>query len=223
MKKEFTLVLEDDKPQLIDLNEDESKFEINFKVNAQNQTEFKALVLPKTELDKYSSLKDIQMKTAPGFIKGTVTASDDKLENYFIVVKRINTSEPLQLDFQIDINQIDINQIDDIQTDSSNSSSTLTDHKNLNQSDENNYNFGTFLNDYFYIILFILIISIIYYYYKNGKKKKTDVCPSPPNPSSSTLQQPTSTNHMKTTDIPLPQNLNNVPLPQNVKQYLDKL
>ena len=47
--------------QFIDLNNDLINFDLNFKVTTNENDEFEALVMTKTDLDKYEDLNDIEI------------------------------------------------------------------------------------------------------------------------------------------------------------------
>ena len=59
--------------QLIDLNKDKINFKVSFHVVSDPiGQEFQAIVMNQNDLNNYSKLDDIQMKTAPGKIGGTI-------------------------------------------------------------------------------------------------------------------------------------------------------
>lgn len=164
---QFSITLEDDRPQLVDLNGDNPKFELNFSVKAKDNAEFKALVLSQTDIDKYSDLDQIQMKMAPGHIKGSVISNENEKENYFILIQKKKDNPPLVLDFNVEIN-IPPNSKD----------YTSPSEKNEDNPNEDlcqvSYSFSDFLNDYFYILIFFFLTLILIYYYYNKKLKNYD-------------------------------------------------
>ncbi len=145
------------KPQLIDLNDSEKNFQIKFKVLTENEEDFLAIVLNKEELDKYSDLNDVEMKKSPGIIKGTLECNEDKIENYFLVVKK--EGNPCKATVEIDINEIEkFVEIDEQEYNS--------DQQRIVK--ENSVN--VLFNKYFYHILGVLIVlSLVYYFYSTKK------------------------------------------------------
>ena len=180
------------KAQLIDLNDSNKNFEIKFKVVAQNEEEFLAIVLNKEELDKYSDLDELEMKKSPGVIKGTLECNEDKRENYFLVVKK--DGNPCKATVEIDMNEIE--KFVDI------------DQYSSNQQPSKDNSVSVILNKYFYHILgFLIVVSLLYYFYsKNNVKSEVPpistssssgnitIPPPAPAPSSvSTLSEPLTT------------------------------
>lgn len=78
------------RPKLIDLNGDNINFKLEFIVQALNpEHEFNAIVLTQEQLDSVD-LHKIEMKTAKGKISGNITANNNKYQNYFLVLKKID-------------------------------------------------------------------------------------------------------------------------------------
>lgn len=147
------------KPQLLDLNQDLVNFDMTFKVNSENETPFQALVLSKSELDKYQDIKDIEMKEAPGFIKGNITANDNTYENYFLILKKNDGVTKAMVELEIEELK-------------SSTEETLNDNNVVVEN--NNQNIFSFYDQYFYHIIFVLILSLACFYaYNYMKTKKT--------------------------------------------------
>ena len=140
--------------QLLDLNNDLINFDLNFKVTTNENDEFEALVMTKTDLDKYQDLNDIEMKTAPGVIKGNIRANDNVYQNYFLILRKLNGETKAKVD-------IDLETIEYIEKSESSSSS----QDNIITNKENKL--LTFYNNNFYHILFALVLGIVgFYLYK---------------------------------------------------------
>ncbi len=76
--------------QLIDLNKDKINFKVSFNVVSDPiGQEFQAIVMNQNDLNNYSKLDDIQMKTAPGKIGGTIVADNNVYQNYFLILKAL--------------------------------------------------------------------------------------------------------------------------------------
>lgn len=142
--------------QLLDLNNDLINFDLNFKVTTNENDEFEALVMTKTDLDKYQDLNDIEMKTAPGVIKGNIRANDNVYQNYFLILRKLNGETKAKVD-------IDLETIEYIEKSESSSSS----QDNIITNKENKL--LTFYNNNFYHILFALVVGIVgFYLYKSN-------------------------------------------------------
>ena len=155
--KEFDIEITK-KAQLIDLNDSNKNFEIKFKVVAENEQEFLAIVMNKEDLDKFSDLDEVEMKKSPGIIKGTLQCNDDKRENYFLVVKK--EGEPCKARVEIDLNEIEkVVDIDQVAS---------------TQQPVKDNSLSVIFNRYFYHILgFLIVLSLTYYFYSKstGKSK----------------------------------------------------
>ena len=142
--------------QLLDLNNDLINFDLNFKVTTNENDEFEALVMTKTDLDKYQDLNDIEMKTAPGVIKGNIRANDNVYQNYFLILRKLNGETKAKV-------EIDLETIEYIEKSESSSSS----QDNIITNKENKL--LTFYNNNFYHILFALVLGIVgFYLYKSN-------------------------------------------------------
>lgn len=147
------------KHQLLDLNADMVNFDLNFKVTSEIENdEFEALVLPKTELDKYNDLNLIEMKTAPGFIKGNITVNDNIYQNYFLILKKQEGNSKANV--QIEIEELE----NSTHTENNNN----TEEGNAQEEGHENSIFS-FYHDYFYHILFGLVVALVGYFYFNSK------------------------------------------------------
>ena len=135
-----------DKHRLLDLNSDSVNFELDFRVTSVDKSEFQAIVLAKTELDKYADLSEIKMKNCPGTIKGSITASDNNHENYFLVLRKENGS--ILANVEIDLRPIEMKE-ETVETSNTSKSDNL---------------FKRLLDDYFYHILFVVIACFIVYW-----------------------------------------------------------
>jgi hypothetical protein len=135
-----------DKHRLLDLNSDSVNFELDFRVTSVDKSEFQAIVLAKTELDKYADLSEIKMKNCPGTIKGSITASDNNHENYFLVLRKENGS--ILANVEIDLRPIEMKE-ETVETANTSKSDNL---------------FKRLLDDYFYHILFVVIACFIVYF-----------------------------------------------------------
>jgi len=94
------------RPQLIDLNADLVNFELDFLVKAnQSQREFHAIVLTQEQLEGID-LNTVEMKTAKGQIGGNINASNNRYQNYFLVLKTseedVETEEGEE-DFEVEV------------------------------------------------------------------------------------------------------------------------
>lgn len=147
------------KHQLLDLNADMVNFDLNFKVTSEIENdEFEALVLPKTELDKYNDLNLIEMKTAPGFIKGNITVNDNIYQNYFLILKKQEGISKANV--QIEIEELE----NSAHTENNNN----TEEGNAQEEGHENSIFS-FYHNYFYHILFGLVVALVGYFYFNSK------------------------------------------------------
>lgn len=80
--------------QLVDLNKDNVNFKLEFQVTAQTpEQEFNTIVLTQDQLDTLD-LQKIEMKNAKGKISGTITANNNKYQNYFLVLRKKEETDP---------------------------------------------------------------------------------------------------------------------------------
>ena len=194
MDKNFEIEI-NSKHQLLDLNSDKINFDLNFKVESQTNDVFHALVLSKTELDGYQDLNDIQMKDAPGIIKGNIKSNDNKYENYFLILKKMDGSTKANVTIELE----------ELEYDDNSNFSQLSNATDIGGKGENK--FLKFYNDYFYhilLILFVVGIGVAYYNFvyqkttdmmdKSSKKEKvTDNVPLPKPPLSTVVSIPVET------------------------------
>jgi hypothetical protein len=175
-----------DKAQLIDLNETNKNFEIDFNVTTEKGEEFSALVIDKEQLDKEKDLNSLELKKSNGSsIKGTIENNEDKDTTYFLVIKREGT-EPCHAKVEIYLKEIESHEEEDVDT------YALTNYTNKDMS------FTSLFNKYFFHIMgFCIFLFLLYHFYTNTNiskyfsKKKTDtssiVNPNPsivnPNPN----------------------------------------
>jgi hypothetical protein len=90
------------RPKLIDLNGDNVNFKLEFIVQAVNPDhQFHAIVLTQEQLDSVD-LNKIEMKVAKGKISGNITANNNKYQNYFLVLKKID-DEIVKNDLDVEI------------------------------------------------------------------------------------------------------------------------
>ena len=174
-----------DKAQLIDLNETNKNFEIDFKVTTEKGEDFSALVIDKEQLDKEKDLNSLELKKSNGSsIKGTIENNEDKDTTYFLVIKREGT-EPCHAKVEIYLKEIESHEEEDGDT------YALTNYTNKDMS------FSSLFNKYFFHIMgFCIFLFLLYHFYTNTNiskyfsKKKTDTSsidldPSIVNPSPS--------------------------------------
>lgn len=147
------------KHQLLDLNNDLVNFDLNFKVTSENNTEFQGLVLSKDELDKYPDLNDIEMKSAPGYLKGNINANDNEYQNYFLILKKQDGSVKANVELEIEeLKSIEV--------------------ENTTEVPKHENKLLSFYHEYFYHIVFGLIMALVVYYaYSFTNKKNVDPLP----------------------------------------------
>jgi len=80
--------------QLIDLNQDNVNFKLDFMVQAAGpDNEFQAIVVTQEQLNQVD-LNKIEMKSAKHKINGSITANNNKYQNYFLVLKKKDEDSP---------------------------------------------------------------------------------------------------------------------------------
>jgi len=90
------------RPQLIDLNGENVNFKLNFNVKSINpEHEFHAIVLTQEQLDSVD-INKIEMKHAKGKINGNIIANNNKYQNYFLVLKKLDNNTA-DFNVQVDI------------------------------------------------------------------------------------------------------------------------
>ena len=197
------------KHQLLDLNNDLVNFDLNFKVTAENETEFQGLVLSKDELDKYPDLNDIEMKSAPGYLKGNINANDNEYQNYFLILKKQDGSVKANVELEIEeLKSLEVENNTEVQK-----------HENKLLS---------FYHEYFYHIVFALIMTLVLYYaYSFISKKKNIILDALPTTTdiatdvTSNVGLPTTTDVTSNVGLPTTTDVtSNVGVPENIKTYL---
>lgn len=98
-----------DRPQLIDLNGNHVNFIVDFQAIAKDPTQiFQMIVLTQEQLDT-TDIDKVEMKKAIGQIGGSITANNNKYQNYFLIIKKSNdtstNNEPVEVEVNINIRQ----------------------------------------------------------------------------------------------------------------------
>ena len=92
-----------DRPQLIDLNGNHVNFIVEFQVQAKDPTKtFQTIVLTQEQLDT-TDLEKMEMKQAKGQIGGTITANNNKYQNYFLILRNSLDGEPVEVEVNLNI------------------------------------------------------------------------------------------------------------------------
>jgi len=159
------------RPQLIDLNGDLINFELEFLVKASDANqEFYAIVMTQDQLDVVD-INKIEMKKAKGQIGGNINANNNKYQNYFLVLKKVNeTEEESEVQVLIKINPLEVLQ--------SNESPSILPSKDsiLSREIENNSKFEKipfYRKSWFlYLLLAVAILLCLYFYYRSYYKTK---------------------------------------------------
>jgi len=172
MKKIYQLT---NRPQLIDLNGEHINFTLDFQVQSTDLIEFQALVLTQEQLDSMD-LEKVDMKKATSQIGGTITAKNNKYQNYFLILKCDDDSEKSK-EVIVEINLENHGNVIE-ETFKQDTQSTLS----SNEIDSQNQVQPIYKKAWFWIFIILLIIfSGIYYYiyiYKpslNIKSINTDI------------------------------------------------
>lgn len=80
--------------QLIDLNQDNVNFKLDFMVQTVHpEDEFQAIVVTQEQLNQVD-LNKIEMKNAKHKINGSITANNNKYQNYFLVLRKKDDDKP---------------------------------------------------------------------------------------------------------------------------------
>ena len=179
-------VIINSKNQLIPLNGELINFELSFKVTTPDHQPFFALVLPKKEIDSYASLEKIELKEAPGFIKGNIKNNDNNYEDYFLLLRK--EGEPITSQVEIDIKEIEGVQEEENKEDEDDC------QRNSNQVKSNSSNILKIINDNFLLIICSLLGFLFLYYCYSQRQQKTvseiNVTPNPIYSSSPNLPSP---------------------------------
>jgi hypothetical protein len=89
--------------QLVDLNKKLVNFKLDFNVVSLNDSEFEAVVINQTDMNKFDNLDTIEMKTAPKKISGNIIADNNNYENYFLILR---SNEPQAVEIKTMIEEI---------------------------------------------------------------------------------------------------------------------
>ena len=93
--------------QLLDLNKEYVNFKLTFYVTAQDpQQEFEALVLEQKQLDANPDLVNLEMKRTRGKIGGSIATDKDVYQNYFLVLRGIDTTRTTDVTVSTTIDDI---------------------------------------------------------------------------------------------------------------------
>ncbi len=150
--------------QLLDLNREKVNFVLNFNIVAEDNKHFFVIILTQKEVDKYGNLDEIEMKTAPGKISGTITVKDNVYENYILLLK---SNDNCKVHVDLDIEEVEP-EIKDVQ-------------ENFNEMSEPENNVGyevrednipIYKKTWFWIFLFILLLMVGYLGYNYIKNRK---------------------------------------------------
>lgn len=175
------------RPQLIDLNTDLVNFKLDFIVEATDiSKEFLALVLTQEQLDSVD-INKIDMKTAQGKITGSITANNDKYQNYFLVLKKKENDDEGDLNVSV---QINIERLEGKPQD-------ITEELSLPSSDVSEEDPGTacvpfYRKPWFWVFVGILILVSILFAYNYFYLKKPffgNRCPVEPSQPIAQQQQ----------------------------------
>jgi len=197
------------RPKLIDLNGENVNFKLEFIVQALDpQHEFHVIVLTQEQLDSVD-LNKIEMKVAKGKISGNITANNNKYQNYFLVLKKLNNTET-EIDVEIitNLEKLEDNIVQINENPSQENYSNTAGQSNSSTSDSATTTLECapyYKKPWFWLFLIILIVCIgfIYYNYFYLKKpffwqkntsssapiKSVDNIPPPDNPSKELYQQ----------------------------------
>ena len=107
MSKEKVSYELNERHQLLDLNQKLVNFKLEFKVESEPQgQEFYAIVMNQNQINEYEKLDQIEMKSAPGKIGGTIVADNNKYQNYFLILKAKDKT-PTKVVVSTDIQEIE--------------------------------------------------------------------------------------------------------------------
>lgn len=150
--------------QLLDLNRDKVNFVLNFNIVAEDNKHFFVIILTQKEVDKYGNLDEIEMKTAPGKISGTITVKDNVYENYILLLK---SNDNCKVSVDLDVEEVEP-ELNDVQ-------------ENFNEMSEPQGNIGYEVSEdnipiyrktWFWIFLFILLLMVGYLGYNYIQNRK---------------------------------------------------
>lgn len=154
------------RPQLIDLNSELINFKLDFIVEASDMTkEFLALVLTQDQLDTVD-INKIEMKTAQGKITGSITANNNKYQNYFLVLKKKENDDDNDLNVNVQIN------IERLETEPQEISENLTLSSEVSNEDDAQNCLPFYKKPWFwvFIVVLILVLGLFIYNYIYLKK-----------------------------------------------------
>jgi len=150
--------------QLLDLNRDKVNFVLNFNIVAEDNKHFFVIILTQKEVDKYGNLDEIEMKTAPGKISGTITVKDNVYENYILLLK---SNDNCKVSVDLDVEEVEP-ELNDVQ-------------ENYNEMSEPQGNVGYEVSEddipiykktWFWIFLLILLLMVGYLGYNYIQNRK---------------------------------------------------
>jgi hypothetical protein len=150
--------------QLLDLNREKVNFVLNFNIVAEDNKHFFVIILTQKEVDKYGNLDEIEMKTAPGKISGTITVKDNVYENYILLLK---SNDNCKVHVDLDVEEVEP-ELKDVQ-------------ENFNEMSEPQGNIGYEVSEdnipiyrktWFWIFLFILLLMVGYLGYNYIQNRK---------------------------------------------------
>jgi len=150
--------------QLLDLNREKVNFVLNFNIVAEDNKHFFVIILTQKEVDKYGNLDEIEMKTAPGKISGTITVKDNVYENYILLLK---SNDNCKVSVDLDVQEVEP-ELNDVQ-------------ENYNEMSEPQGNIGyevsqdnipIYKKTWFWIFLFILLLMVGYLGYNYIQNRK---------------------------------------------------
>ena len=170
------------RPQLIDLNAEMVNFDLEFLVKSVDpKRDFNVIILTQEQLDGID-LNKIEMKKASGEIGGNIKADNDKYQNYFLILKKLNESDE---DFDVEVN-LHLNKIEKTNDSSPDTNSMVTNDMLLESKDQTQTdlieNKPIYKRISFWIIIGILVIILIYYICRrySSKSKTTIIHPQQP-------------------------------------------
>ena len=170
-----------DRPQLIDLNGNHVNFVVEFQVKAKEPgTTFQTIVLTQEQLDSLD-LEKIEMKQAKEQIGGTITANNDKYQNYFLILRKsteTQDSNPTEVEVMIQIKDTPPVVSPSILNKES-SPATLTSEDSIPSTV-----IPLYKKPWFWVFLLVIVAfgSLYYYYYiyKTKEHKSTLLVDTPP-------------------------------------------
>ena len=150
--------------QLIDLNKKLVNFKLDFNVQSLENKDFDAVVMCQSEINNYDKIENIEMKSAPGKIGGTIIADNNKYENYFIILK---SKEPQKVEITTTVEEIEPKETEEP----------------VLEVEENNENVSEkpFYRNRGFWVLVLMVVVLVGFYFKDTlgnllqKNKKVEV------------------------------------------------